>query len=119
MLNRIEAKIMDYLFEKCHGKKTVLITPKEVLHFLMPKHELTAKQLDGHMKNLALDGYIDIFNSDNKGQLVYVVTLKLRGEAWRRERQEIRKKRMRSVGWKVALTLLGFAITFTLWQIFG
>jgi len=118
MLNRIEAKIMDYLFSKVQGKKTVLITPKEVLHWLMPKHELTAKQLDGHMRNLALDGYIDIFNSDNKGQLVYVVSLKLRGEAWQRERREIRNKRIRSVGWKVALTFLGIAITTIWWLIF-
>jgi len=118
MLNRIETKIMDYLFDKVAGKKTVLITPKEVLHFLMPKYELTAKQLDGHMKNLTLDGYVDVFNSDNKGQLVYVVSLKLRGEAWKRERREINQKRMRSIGWKVMLTLLGFAITSVLVLIF-
>ena len=119
MLNRIEAKIMDYLFEKCRGKKTVLMTPKEILHSLLPKHELTAKQLDGHMKNLALDGYIDVYNSDNKGQLVYVVTLKIKGEAYERERAEIRARRLRSLGWKIALTFLGLAISFAFWQIFG
>ncbi|MCL2569679.1 MAG: hypothetical protein FWE16_00555 [Firmicutes bacterium] len=118
MLNRVEAKIMDYLFDKCKGKKTVLVTPKEILHSIMPKHELTVKQLDGIMKNLAVDGYIDVFNSDNKGQLVYVVTLKQRGEAYEREKVERRKKLAFSVGWKVALTLLGFAIIYVLGLIF-
>ena len=111
MLNRVEAKIMDYLFLKCRGKKTVLLTPKEILQSLLPKHELTAKQLDGHVKNLALDGYIDVHNSDNKGHLVYVVNLKTRGEAYQREKDERRKKMLFSLGWKLVLTFIGIGIT--------
>lgn len=106
---------MDYLFAKCRGKKTVLLTPKEILQSLLPKHELTAKQLDGHMRNLALDGYIDVHNSDNKGQLVYVVNLKLRGEAYQREKAERRKKLWFSLGWKIILTFVGIGITTLFW----
>ena len=116
MLNRVEAKIMNYLFETCRGKKTVLIKPQDILESIMPKYELTVKQLEGIMKNLALDGYIDVFNSDNKGQLVYIITLKTRGEAYQREKDERRKKLMFSVGWKLALTALGITIT-TLWAV--
>ena len=120
MLNKIEAKIMDYIFEKCRGKKSVLITPKELLSQLMQKKiELTAKQLDAHMKNLSLDSYIDFQKSDNKGHPVYVVSLKLKGEAYEREKEERHKKRIRSVGWKVLLAVIGASITITITVLWG
>jgi len=112
MLNKNEAKIMDYIFEKCRGKKSALITPKELLSHLMPKIELTAKQLDAHVKNLALDSYIDVHTSDNKGHPVYVISLKLKGEAYEREKEERRKKLMRGIGWKILLAVLGATVAF-------
>jgi len=114
----MEAKIMDYLFDRCRGKKSVLVTPKEILHALMPKFEITAKQLDAILKNLVIDGYLELTASDKKGQPVYVVALKDRGAAYEREKAERNKKRIRSIGWKVLLTLLGFAISYALWGIF-
>ncbi|MCL2846349.1 MAG: hypothetical protein FWE38_01535 [Firmicutes bacterium] len=119
MLFKAEAKVMDYLFEKCRGKKTVLLTPKEILQAILPKYELTAKQLDAIMKNLALDGYIDVQNSDKQGSLVYVVTLKLKGEAYERERQEAKKKIVRSIAFKIGLGIVTFIITFALGRLLG
>lgn len=112
MLNKIERKIMDYVFAKCRGKKTVLMTPKELLQVLLPKHEITAKQLDIAMKNICLDGYADIFNSDEKGSLVYVVTLKERGEAYQREKADQRKQAMKSLTWKIVISAVGAVVVF-------
>ena len=109
---------MDYLFAKCRGKKTILMTPKEILTTLLPKYELTAKQLESAMKNIALDGYIDMYHSDKKGSLVYVVTLKQKGEAYQREKDERRAKKVRSIGWKLMLTVLGFAVAWLLTVLF-
>ena len=117
MLSRVESKIMDYLFERCVGKKTVLIAPSEILQGILPKHEITAKQLEAYIKNIALDGYIDVYNSDNKGSLVYVVTLKRKGEAFRRDKHDRVQRRWRAVGWKVALTVLGSALALILGRI--
>ena len=114
MLSRVEIKIMDYIYEKCRGKKTVLMSPKEILQSLLPKHEITAKQLDSYLKNLALDGYLEALPSDNKGHMMYVIKLKPRGEAYHRERQEIRNKRLRSLGWKISLTVIGGILAFVL-----
>jgi len=114
MLSRIEIKIMDFIFEKCQGKKTVLISPTDVLGFLEPKFEITKKELDNYIKNLSLDGYIESLKSDNKGQTTYVVKLKTRGEGFLRERAEIKSKRLRSIGWKVALTVGGAILAFVL-----
>ena len=119
MLNRVERKVMDYLFAKCRGKKTILMTPKEILSSLLPKYELTAKQLEVAMKNIALDGYIDMAHSDKKGSLVYVVTLKQRGEAYQREKDDLRAKRMRSIGWKVMLTVGGVILAWALTRLIG
>ncbi|MCL2587710.1 MAG: hypothetical protein FWE31_05795 [Firmicutes bacterium] len=114
MLSRIEVKIMDYIFEKCRGKKTVLISPKEILNFLLPKYEITAKQLDGYIKNLGLDGYLEAVKSDSKGHMMYVIKLQTRGEAFERERREIRQRRMRSLGWKLTLTVIGAVLAFVI-----
>ena len=120
MLNRIEIKIMEYVFSRCRGKRTVLITPQEILDSIAPKYEITNKQLENHMKNLVLDGYLDFSRSDNKeGKLVYVVTLTTRGEAFQRERDEAVKRRWRSIGWKVLLTAIGVGVGFALTRMMG
>ena len=118
MLSKVESKIMDYLFLRGRGKKTVLLTPKEILQSILPKYELTAKQLESAMKNIALDGYIEMNHSDNKGSLVYVVTLKQRGEAYQREKDEIKARRIRSVGWKVLLTIGGVVLAWIINRVF-
>ena len=118
MLIRVEAKIMDLLFERCRGKKSVLVTPKEILQAIMPKYELTAKQLDGVMKNLALDGYVEVHNSDRNGNAVYVVSLRSKGEAYEREKAERKRKLMRSILFKIGLTAIGLTMTGIFWWIF-
>ena len=105
---------MDYLFEKCVGKKTVLIPPNEIITGILPKYEITSKQLEAYMKNISLDGYIDVYNSDNKGQLVYVITLKRKGEAYKRDKEDRAQRRLRSIYWKVALTAGGAVLAFVL-----
>jgi len=120
MLNRIETKVMDYLFSRCRGKRTVLISPQEILDGISPKYEITKKQLESHMKNIVLDGYADYSHSDDKeGSLVYVITLTTRGEAFQRERDERIKRRWQSMGWKVLLTVIAFVVSYTLWHLVG
>ena len=110
MLNRIERKVMDLLFERCTGKKSALLAPSEIQEYLAPKYELTFKQIEIAIKNLMLDGYVDVYHSDNKGITNYVVSLKSRGEAYEREKQDTRDRRIRSIGWKVVLSLIGAVV---------
>ena len=119
MLNRLETRIMAYLFMRCRGKRTVLINPQEIIDGIAPKFEITRKQLELHMKNIVFDGYLDYSHSDNKGNLVYVVTLTTRGEAFQRERDERVKRRWHSLGWKVLLAVVAFAVSYTLWHLVG
>jgi len=119
MLTKPESKVMDFIYENARDKKTVMFAPKQILSAILPKHEITVKQLDSIMRNLALDGYIDVRNSEKKGNQVYVVTMKLRGEAWTRERAEATRRVVRRIGFQVALACIGFAITYLLWEIIG
>ena len=119
MLNRIEQKIMDLFYEKCAGKKTVLFSPEEIQQHLSPKHELTFKQIEISVKNLMVDGYVDVYHSDNKGTLNYVVGLKTRGEGYKREREDARAKRIRSIGWKLFLAILGSVAVWIFWRVIG
>lgn len=120
MLSRIESRIMEYMFGRCRGKRTVLIDPQDVLNSIVrgSKYEITLKQLETHMKNIVLDGYIDYSLTNNKeGRTIYVVTLTTQGEAFQRQRDDHLKKRLLDLGWKVLLTVVAFTVAFILGRI--
>ena len=110
MLNRLETRMMGYLFARCRGKRTMLIAPEEILTSIslgkgdkpLRRYEITKKQLDTHMKNLVLDGYIDYSaTNDKESKTMYVITLTTRGEAFQRERDEYVKRRLQEFGWRM------------------
>jgi len=110
---------MDLIYEKCSGKKSVLFAPAEIQEHLAPHDELTFKQIEIAVKNLKVDGYIDVYNSDNKGNLNYVISLKTRGEGYQREKQDSRDRMVRSLGWKIFLAAVGVVATLIMWRIIG
>ena len=113
---------MSYIFARCRGKKTELMTPAEILEEIAKygdKYEFTAKQLEIKIKNIMLDGYIEVFHSDNKGVLNYVVKLTTKGEAYQREIDEIKKRRIHSIGWRVLLSVIGVGVVLILSWIIG
>ena len=118
MLNKTEAHVMSYIFEKCKGENKGIFTPKELLSALMPKYELTARQLDVIMSNLGLDDYIECEKKDKDGKVYFLVSLTMRGAAFDRERQSQKRQMMKSVLWKLALTVGGVIVTLILTKIF-
>ena len=115
---------MGFLFTKCRGKRTVLLNPDEILTGIatgknnqpIPAYEITRKQLEVHMKNLVLDGYIDFSHTDDKsGTTLYVTALTTRGESYQRERADQIRRRWRSLGWKVLLAAVTGAVTSLFW----
>ena len=114
MLNKIETRIMSYIFEKCKGENKGIFTPKELLSALMPKYEITAKQLDVIMSNLALDDYFESEKKDKDGKIYFLVSLTMRGAAFDRERQQQKRQMMRSLMWKLGLTIGGAILAFVL-----
>ena len=123
MLNKTETRVMSYIFEKCKGENKGIFTPKELLTALMPKIELTAKQLDVIMSNLALDDYFECEKKDKDGKVYFLVSLTMRGAAFDRERQQQKRQKMQSLMWKLGLTVggavLAFVLSLLLQRIFG
>lgn len=114
MLNKTESHVMSYIFEKCKGENKGIFTPKELLSALMPKYELTARQLDVIMTNLALDDYIECEKKDKDGKVYFLVSLTMRGAAFDRERQSQKRQMIKSIMWKLALTAGGAVVAFIL-----
>ena len=114
MLNKTESHVMSYIFEKCKGENKGIFTPKELLSALMPKHEITARQLDVVMSNLALDDYIEYEKKDKDGKIYFLVSLTMRGAAFDRERQSQKRQMIKSIMWKLALTAGGAVVAFIL-----
>ena len=114
---------MEYLFSKCRGKRTVLIKPADILDEIAkskPHFEITAKQLETHMKNIVLDGFIDTSLTNNReGEIMYVVTLTTRGEAFKRERDEAVKRRIRDIAWRILLTAIASVVGIIIGKILG
>ena len=105
---------MSYIFEKCKGENKGIFTPKELLSALIPKHEITARQLDVVMSNLALDDYIEYEKKDKDGKIYFLVSLTMRGAAFDRERQSQKRQMIKSIMWKLALTAGGAVVAFIL-----
>lgn len=114
MLNKTETCVMSYIFEKCKGENKGIFTPKELLSALMPRHEITARQLDVVMSNLALDDYIEYEKKDKDGKIYFLVSLTMRGAAFDRERQSQKRQMIKSIMWKLALTAGGAVVAFIL-----
>ena len=128
MLNGIETRIMEYLFTRCRGKRTVLIPHDDILKNIamgkngrvLTHYEITRKQLDTYMKSLILEGYVDYsLTNDKNGNMLYVVTLTTRGEAFQRERDDKIKRRWREVGWRILLAVAAGGVSYIVYALIG
>ena len=118
MLNRKETHVMSYLYERLIGKQSLLIAPQEILEILPETDAMEEEELSEVLKGLALDGYIDVVNSDKKGQTIYCLSLRSRGQAFEREKERKKKQLMMRVGLTIGLAFLSFLITMILRSIF-
>lgn len=76
---------MEYVYQKCQGKKSCLISPREIISFVADKYVISPEELEKIMTNLSYDNYIELLKSDKKGSPVFCVSLKLKGEGFHRE----------------------------------
>ena len=68
MLTFKESYVMEYVYQKCQGKKSCLISPREIISFCADKYVLMPDELEKIMTNLSYDNYIELFKSDKKGK---------------------------------------------------
>ena len=102
MLTFKEKYVMEYVYQKCQGKKSCLISPREIISFVADKYVIFPEELEKIMTNLSYDNYIELFKSDKKGNPVFCVSLKLKGEGFHRELTNNK----RNIWWNVGKTCI-------------
>ena len=118
MLNSLEKAIMLLLYDRCANKESVLISPSQIIISLLPKFQITVKELDKIINNLVLDGYIDVINSDNKGNTIYCVSLKMKGIAFKRELVQQAKNNRYLLIRTIILAVVSVTVTLILRALF-
>lgn len=118
MLSFKEKRVMSFLYERCKDKKSCLISPAEIIDFLMPKYELNEAEISQILNGLELDNYISLTNSDNNGKLVYCISLKQKGQAFERDKKGQKKQWFWWVSRTVILAIISFVVGIILKAIF-
>ena len=114
MLSRKEKYIMEYLYQRCTGKNSCLINPREIITFASDRYIMHKPEVEKIVTNLVYDNYIDVAKSDKRGEMVYCVSLKLKGQGFHRELVNNKRTIMVAVGRTVLLAILSFLITWIL-----
>ena len=78
MLNLKEKYVMEYVYQKCQGKKSCLISPREIISHVADKYVMFPDEVEKIMTNLGYDNYIELLKSDKKVTLFFVFHLKLK-----------------------------------------
>ena len=107
MLTLKEKYIMEYVYQKCQGKKSCLISPREIISFAADKYIIYPDELEKIMTNLSYDNYIELLKSDKKGSPVYCVSLKIKGEGFHRELTNNKRNWFFWVGRSAILAVVG------------
>ena len=70
MLTRKEKYIMEYLYQRCTGKNSCLINPREIITFASDRYIMYPQEVEKIVTNLVCDNYIEVAKSDKKGEMV-------------------------------------------------
>ena len=106
MLTFKEKYVMEYVYQKCQGKKSCIISPREIISFVADKYVLFPDELEKIMTNLSYDNYIELLKSDKKGSPVFCVSLKLKGEGFHREITNNKRNLMYIIGRTLILAVI-------------
>jgi len=92
------------------NKGMCLIRPVELMVGIPYALEFKAEDLEPTMRALVYDEYIDLVESDKKGDFYYCITLLKKGFAFQRSEEQRLRARRSSIVSKVLLTLLGVVL---------
>jgi len=118
MLSKKEKIFLNYIFNKCTEKESVLITPEELQNELNPKYNVNLQEVSELVNGLVLDNYITMILSDKKGKPIYCISLNKKGESYLRDQQAARKNLMNLIVRTVLLAILSTAVGLVLKAIF-
>ena len=108
MLSKRENEIMNAVYALCHEKGVCLVSPAELLALLPLRKNYTEESLEELLRQLALDDYFELLFSERKGEKMYVLSLRTKGQAYKR--CSIQQKR--DVAVKMLLAVASAVVAF-------
>ena len=119
MLSKNEKSVMQYIYTKCHEKGTALLSGMDISTALYPNVDLNINEIDEIIKNLVLENYISVVNSDKNGREIYCITLNTKGKSFERDLQNQKKNVRNIIIRTVLVACLSFAVSMILKAIFA
>ena len=120
MLNKKESALMRVIYKQTTKNKGMcLIRPVDLMVGIPYSLEFKAEDLEPTMRALVYDEYIDLVESDKKGDFYYCITLLKKGFAFQRSEEQRLRARRSSIVWKVLLALIGAAVAIAAKPIFN
>ena len=106
-LNKREDAVMNAVFTLSAGRERLIAAPYDILSLLPPKMKFDEEKLERVLRDLGLDGYFELIESDRKGERVYVLHLTARGMNYRREDSQPKRR----VWFRWGVAAIGAVIT--------
>ena len=108
MLSKRENEIMNAVYTLCHEKGVCLVSPAELLALLPLRKNYTEENLEELLRQLALDDYFELLFSERKGEKMYVLSLRTKGQAYKR----CSMQQKRDVAAKMLLAVVSAVVAF-------
>ena len=123
-LKKKDKAVMWLIYKKSqNGGGVCLMRPMDILKELPYEYDYTLAELESILKGLELDDYLDVVKADNKGELVYCITLHNAGLNFARtedyKKRSLKKKIIITVVFAVGTAIITFTARAILNAIFN
>ena len=105
---------MNAVYALCHEKGVCLISPAELIDLLPLRKKYTEERLEEMLTQLALDDYFELLSSERKGEKMYVISLRTKGQAYKRcslqQKRDVAVKMLLAVASAVVAFVVGLIL---------
>lgn len=109
--NKKEKALMEVVYTAARPSGgQCLITPLELLNRIPYKVEFRENDLEPVMEALSLDGYFEYESATRKGEPVFCIILKEKGNSYMRDKRNARIKIYKRIATTIAFALLGYLV---------
>ncbi len=108
MLNNKEISVMQCIYKVCRvHNDSCIISNRFIMQSVPEKYKLAESQIEGIIKQLEYDGYLECTISDRRGETVNVISLKSKGKAFAREMLLRKRELFNTMLWRVIFGGIG------------
>jgi hypothetical protein len=118
-LTKKEKALMWVVYRNVNKEGVCFRKPVDLLRLIPYKIEFRADELDGVLKALELDDYLDYVEADHRGEKVYCITMHTNGFNFARTEADKKRKLILKISLTVATAALAAIVKFIVNAIVG